>query len=123
MEDEMSKKPSPKKPTAKKSPTPAKAPPARVGVIDEIVSVLEKGGGTVAEIVAKLSKKFPDRDADRLMATVRTQMSRLKTTRNLKIKASDTSPVTYSVYRTNRDDIGAPWGPFSCALRTVAGGL
>ena len=92
----MSKKPSPKKPTLKASPA-TKAPPARVGVIDEICSVLEKGGGTVAEIVAKLSKKFPDRDADGLTATVRTQMSRLKTTRNLKIKASDTSPVSYSV--------------------------
>jgi len=92
----MSKKPSPKKPTLKASPA-TKAPPARMGVIDEICFVLEKGGGTVVEIVAKLSKKFPDRDAEGLTATVRTQMSRLKTTRNLKIKASDTSPVSYSV--------------------------
>jgi hypothetical protein len=92
MEDEMSKKPAAKKPS-----TPAKAPPARVGVIDAIVSILENGGGSVAEIVAKLSKKFPDRDADGLTATVRTQMSRLKTTRNLKIKASDTNPVTYTL--------------------------
>ena len=93
----MSKKPTPKA-AAKKPATPAtKAPPARVGVIDEICSVLEKGGGTVAEIVAKLSKKFPDRDADGLTATVRTQMSRLKTTRKLKIKTTGTNPVKYSI--------------------------
>jgi hypothetical protein len=66
-------------------------------VIDEIVAILENCGGSVADIVAKLSKKFPDRAAEGLTATVRTQMFRLKTTRNLKIKASDTSPITYTI--------------------------
>ena len=72
-------------------PVAGVAPPA-VGVLDGIIANLESGGGSVLEIVAKLSKKFPDRDADGLTATVRAQMSRLETTRNLKIKASDTSP-------------------------------
>jgi hypothetical protein len=98
MENEMPKKPATKKAAAKATPAKkGKAPPARVGVIDEICAILGNGGGSVADIVTKLSKKFPDRSAEGLTATVRTQMSRLKTTRNLKIKASDTSPVTYSV--------------------------
>jgi hypothetical protein len=69
-------------------------------------------GGSVAEIVAKLSKKFPDRDADGLTATVRTQMSRLKLSRKMKIKATGHNPVKYSIQNpSHRRSSRGPRGP------------
>jgi hypothetical protein len=51
----------------------AKAP----GVIDVIVALLKDGGGTIEALSTKLAKKFPDRKAEGLSATIRVQMNRL----------------------------------------------
>lgn len=47
------------------------------GVIDTIVEILQNKGGTVEQITEKLAKKFPDKSADGLKATVKIQVNRL----------------------------------------------
>jgi hypothetical protein len=47
------------------------------GVIDSIVEVISRErGGTIAEIVAILSKRFPDRNPDSMRATSRIQANK-----------------------------------------------
>lgn len=47
------------------------------GVIDTIIAMLTEGPHTVDEMVAKLGIAFPDRAADGMKGTVRTQLNRL----------------------------------------------
>ncbi len=85
----------------------AKAPstPRGPGVIDSLVSILQSGGGTIPAMAEKLGKKFPDRKAAQLAATVRAQVNRLSKTaeaggRGLKIKkarAEGERQVSYSL--------------------------
>ena len=78
------KKTTTKKPAGEKKP---KGP----GVIDTIVDVLQNKGGTVEQITEKVAKKFPDKSADGIKATVKIQVNRLSKSkdeggRGLKIK-------------------------------------
>lgn len=97
-----------KETTMAKTKTAAKAKKApkvkadkKPGVIDTIVAVLKDGGGTIKEIAAKVAKKFPDREADGILATTKIQMNRLQgEPRNLKIKATaqeGTNEKTYKI--------------------------
>lgn len=81
-----------KKPT--KTPKAAKTNggPKKPGVIDAIVAALEGKGGTINAIAEKVAKKFPDRDAEGIKATVKIQVNRLQKSkedggRNLKIQS------------------------------------
>lgn len=47
------------------------------GVIDTIVTVLQAGGGSVQAIAEKVVKKLPDREVEKVLATVKIQMTRL----------------------------------------------
>lgn len=55
------------------------------GVIDTIITILQEGGGTVDEMAAKLAAAFPDRAADGMKATIRTQLNRLPKSKGLAI--------------------------------------
>lgn len=68
--------------------TLAKREPKSDGVIAHIVNVLQAGGGTAVQIAEKVAKKVPGKTAEGLLATVKTQMNRLKTSRGLKIKST-----------------------------------
>lgn len=59
--------------------------PGGMGVVDTIIHILNEGGGTVAEIAAKLAARFPERDASGMTATIRTQLNRLPKQGKLKI--------------------------------------
>lgn len=62
----------PKEPKAKKADGVKKD-----GVISSIASILQDGGGTIEQIVAKLRKKFPERTEDGMKTTVKIQLTRL----------------------------------------------
>jgi hypothetical protein len=63
--------------------TAKKVATERPGVISVIVeTIARKTGATVEKLVAVLVKKFPDRDADGMRATRRTQVSRYATSKD-----------------------------------------
>jgi len=75
------------------------APPDNVGVIDTIVAILKKGGGTIEQIGANFAKKFPDRKVEGMKATTRIQMSRLRTEKGLKIKTKRQKGTNALIYK------------------------
>lgn len=74
MPKQESKNPKKFLPKPKVEPASAKKAP---GVIDTIVSVLQAGGGTTAEIAEKVAKKFPNRKPEGILATTKIQVIRL----------------------------------------------
>lgn len=90
------KKPAKEEPAPKKKSTTKKAGPGpKVGVIDALKEVLEGGKAlTVAQILAKLQKKFPDRGHG-MINTIRTQLSVLPTKGYKITKTKTDDGVTY----------------------------
>ncbi len=56
----------------------------KVGVIDTIVTIMEAGKCTKEQIVAKLSKKFPDRDTVKMSHTVSAFIYKYKTKHDIR---------------------------------------
>jgi hypothetical protein len=80
-EEDEEDEPAPAKKSTKKSTKSTKAkgkgsPIQKVGIIDEILAIVNgtKRGLTKADILEKLAKKFPDRDAEKMKATVSVQV-------------------------------------------------
>lgn len=74
-----------------KAEKPAKVPKEKKdGVIATIVSIISANPSTIEEIVAELSKKFPEREPEKMATTARIQLSgRLQKEKGLQVEKND----------------------------------
>ena len=76
-------------------PKASKSKKSGPGVIEVMVSVLESGKVTKDQILEKLVEAFPDREPEKMVKTIGTQLSRLKTKHNLNKEKSEDGPFVY----------------------------
>jgi hypothetical protein len=84
---------SPKPGIAKTPATRAAKPEASAvrspGVIERLIHHLQSGGGTSAELAAKLAADFPDRDKSGMLTTVRVQVHQLPAKGRLAVRRQE----------------------------------
>jgi len=92
------------KKAAKKTNVAKSAGPQKVGVIETLIETLKhagsltKKGYTVEQLTAALAKKFPDRKADAMKATIKIQLSRLPRDKKANVKSEQVESSNNKVY-------------------------